>query len=119
MKHDEILKRLEMADNWLHLTDQQRTDVAAVLADDIVPQYVLEIEAATSSTTAPADLITTSAAAELAGVHVNTIRNWADRGYLTPTKLPSGVRRYDANQVKNVTSKPGAEFMQGLGVDPA
>lgn len=66
-------------------------------------------------------LITGTTAASLAGVHPNTIRNWADRGMLTPTVLPSGVRRYNADQVKRATNKgadTGGDFMQGLGVDP-
>lgn len=73
-----------------------------------------------------AQVVTTSSlingqqAAKLAGVHANTIRNWADRGYLTPTVLASGVRRYDADEVKHASGKnTGGDFMQGLGVDPA
>lgn len=59
-------------------------------------------------------------AAALAQVHPNTIRNWADRGLLTPTVLPSGVRRYDSEQIRQVSSSEGgADFLQGLGVDPA
>jgi excisionase family DNA binding protein len=32
-------------------------------------------------------------AAERLGVHVNTVRNWIDKGILPAIKLPSGTRR--------------------------
>jgi hypothetical protein len=44
MNKEQIINRLTMADNWLHLTDRQRGDVAAVLADDEAPDWVREIE---------------------------------------------------------------------------
>jgi excisionase family DNA binding protein len=33
-------------------------------------------------------------AARALGVHENTLRRWADAGYITPVRLPSGVRRF-------------------------
>jgi len=41
-------------------------------------------------------------AARLFGVHENTVRNWIDRGYLQARVLPSGHRRVDAAQVREL-----------------
>lgn len=41
------------------------------------------------------------AAAEL-GVHPNTLRRWADNGTVPVTKLPSGYRRWSAEQIAQI-----------------
>lgn len=38
-------------------------------------------------------------AARALGVHENTLRRWADAGYIKPVKLPSGVRRFRSEDV--------------------
>jgi len=49
------------------------------------------------------ELLRVRAVAERLGVHENTVRNWADKGILTPVRLPgSGFRRFDAGQVERM-----------------
>lgn len=36
------------------------------------------------------------------GVHENTVRRWADRGLIQPVRLPSGVRRFRAEDVERL-----------------
>lgn len=42
----------------------------------------------------PMALMQVREAARALGVHENTLRRWADAGYIKPVKLPSGVRRF-------------------------
>ena len=46
--------------------------------------------------------VTTGEAAELLQVDVSTIMQWADRGYLDATRLPSGHRRITKASVERV-----------------
>lgn len=108
MKRDEIIKRLEQANGWLQLTDQQRADVATLLADEVTQTLIAS------------NTISGAEAATLAGVHPNTIRNWAKLGYLSVERRPSGAPRYRPDEVKRVSDGySGSDFMRGLGVDPA
>jgi excisionase family DNA binding protein len=44
-------------------------------------------------------------AARALGVHENTLRRWADAGYINPVKLPSGVRRFRVEDVVAVRER--------------
>jgi DNA-binding transcriptional MerR regulator len=47
-------------------------------------------------------LIPISRAARMLGVHPNTLRAWADRGLVPVTRLPSGYRRFSAEQIEQI-----------------
>ena len=49
-------------------------------------------------------------AAHTLGVHENTIRRWAEAGYITPVRLPSGVRRFREEDIAALQS----EIFEGL-----
>ena len=49
-----------------------------------------------------AELIQVRQAARALGVHENTIRRWEERGLLRAVRLPSGVRRFRAEDIKAV-----------------
>jgi hypothetical protein len=51
------------------------------------------------------NLIGCRKAAELAGVHENTIRNWANHGLVAYIRLPSGVRRYSHRDIMALMAK--------------
>jgi excisionase family DNA binding protein len=38
-------------------------------------------------------------AASVLGVHENTLRRWAEKGYLKPVVNPSGVRRFRKDEI--------------------
>lgn len=106
------------------LMELNQAETAAIIAES--PKYNVSLTPAPSapynrainSASHYTTMINGRQAAALANVHENTIRNWADKGILNPIRVgPSGVRRYDAAEVKRVTDS-GADFMQGLGVDP-
>lgn len=44
-------------------------------------------------------------AARTLGVHENTLRRWADSGYISAVKFPSGVRRFREEDVVAMKSK--------------
>lgn len=44
-------------------------------------------------------------AAELIGVHPNTVRKWADQGLIPHMRLPSGYRRFRVEDVKTFQRK--------------
>ena len=44
-------------------------------------------------------LLTVAQVADQLGVHVNTVRRWADQGYIEHVKLPSGYRRFTQEAV--------------------
>jgi len=44
-------------------------------------------------------------AARALGVHENTLRRWADAGYIRAVRLPSGVRRFREDDVARVKSQ--------------
>lgn len=39
--------------------------------------------------------VRTKAAADILGIHPNTLRRWEAEGKITSTRLPSGQRRWD------------------------
>ncbi len=47
-----------------------------------------------------AQLMQVRQAAQALGVHENTIRRWEERGLLRAVRLPSGVRRFRAEDVE-------------------
>jgi excisionase family DNA binding protein len=47
-------------------------------------------------------LLTISQAAARIGVHPNTLRAWVDKGLVPATRLPSGYRRFSAEQVEQI-----------------
>lgn len=49
------------------------------------------------------DLFNVNQTAQLLGVHVNTVRNWVDKGLLQSIHLPgSKVRRFTAEEIERV-----------------
>ncbi len=68
-------------------------------------------------------LIGTRAAAEILGVHENTVRNFVKRGWLSPAwVMPSGYKRFDPSEVmalaeaeaawrKHTTAKTNIEIL--------
>jgi excisionase family DNA binding protein len=53
-------------------------------------------------------LVGIAKAAELLGVHPNTLRKWADEGLVQHIRLPSGYRRFDIQDLE--------EFKESLQV---
>lgn len=45
-------------------------------------------------------LLTIGEAAKQLGVSVATLRAWADKGWVTPVKLPSGYRRFTEREIE-------------------
>lgn len=41
-------------------------------------------------------------AANVLGVHENTLRRWAEKGYLKPVVNPSGVRRFRKGDIQQL-----------------
>jgi hypothetical protein len=57
-------------------------------------------------TSTPSDRVTIRKAAELIGVHENTLRKWADRGIIKTLHLPaSGYRRVPTSEVDRVRAE--------------
>ena len=52
-------------------------------------------------------LLTIAQLAERLGVHVNTVRNWANRGLIPHIKLPSGYRRFKPEEVERFAQEMG------------
>jgi excisionase family DNA binding protein len=44
-------------------------------------------------------LLSISDAAKRLGVHINTLRRWADQGEVKAVRLPSGYRRFEPAEV--------------------
>jgi len=44
------------------------------------------------------------------GVHENTIRRWEERGLLQAVRLPSGVRRFRAEDVEAIRAQMFSDF---------
>ncbi len=57
----------------------------------------------------PGELLPIGRAAELIGVHANTLRSWADKGLVPHVKLPSGYRRFTLEQVEEIRRDMGLE----------
>jgi excisionase family DNA binding protein len=47
-------------------------------------------------------LLTISQAAALLGIHQNTLRAWVDKGLVPASRLPSGHRRFSAEQIEQI-----------------
>lgn len=53
------------------------------------------------------------------GVHENTVRNWADRGFLAYMKLPGfGYRRFSRTDVEEVHSEMWSQFAPAKPLNP-
>lgn len=52
----------------------------------------------------PAERITAKEAAEMLGVHPNTVWNYVDHGWLKVTRLPSGTRRLVRSSVEHLAT---------------
>ena len=50
-------------------------------------------------------LLTISEAAKRLGVHVRTLRAWADKGLVPYVKLPSGHRRFDEAEIEKTLDR--------------
>lgn len=82
------------------LTEERLTTVEARLA--LLEARVAELEATASHETEPAvELMSTSEAAELLDVHVNTIKNWIADGKLPAVRIGRSwkVRRSDLDAI--------------------
>ncbi len=55
----------------------------------------------------PRKLLTIEQVARLFGVHQSTIRNWADDGRVPVIRLPSGHRRFDAQEIERIRRETG------------
>ena len=53
------------------------------------------------------DLLSVSAAADLLGVHVDTVRRWTDEGKLPEVRTPGGHRRIPREAVERVLDGAG------------
>lgn len=51
------------------------------------------------ATSTKARLLTIGEAAARLGVHVNTLRRWADNGTIKAVRLPSGYRRFEEAEI--------------------
>lgn len=49
-------------------------------------------------------------AADLLGVHVDTVRRWADTGKLASWRTPGGWRRFDRADVEALRAGPAPEL---------
>lgn len=49
--------------------------------------------------------LTIGEAAELLGVHIDTVRNWEKRGYLIAIKTPGGHRRFLASDIESLSRR--------------
>lgn len=47
-------------------------------------------------------LIKAKAAAEMLGVHTNTLRNWTQAGIINELRTPTGQRRYNLDEVQTL-----------------
>jgi excisionase family DNA binding protein len=56
------------------------------------------------------ELIQVRQAARMLGVHENTIRRWEQRGLLRAARLPSGVRRFRAEDIEAVRASMFSGF---------
>lgn len=57
-----------------------------------------------------AELMQVRQAAKVLGVHENTLRRWEERGLLRAVRLPSGVRRFRADDVDELRRRMFSEF---------
>lgn len=57
-----------------------------------------------------AQLMQVRQAAQALGVHENTIRRWEERGLLRAVRLPSGVRRFRAEDIEALRERMFSGF---------
>lgn len=57
-----------------------------------------------------AQLMQVRQAAQALGVHENTIRRWEQRGLLRAVRLPSGVRRFRAEDIEALRERMFSGF---------
>lgn len=57
-----------------------------------------------------AQLMQVRQAARALGVHENTVRRWEERGLLRAVKLPSGVRRFRAEDIEAMRERMFSGF---------
>lgn len=57
-----------------------------------------------------AQLMQVRQAAQALGVHENTIRRWEQRGLLPAVRLPSGVRRFRAEDIEALRERMFSAF---------
>lgn len=53
------------------------------------------------------NLLSIQEAAEFLNVHVDTLRQWEEQGYLTPHRTPGNHRRYEIEELKELLMKTG------------
>ena len=58
-------------------------------------------------------LLTINEAARRLGVHQNTLRSWADKGPVRHARLPSGHRRFTADEVARQRREMGLDEDDG------
>ena len=49
-------------------------------------------------------LLTVAQVADRLGVSVNTVRRWADQGFIPVARTPTGHRRFDPDQIEAVVA---------------
>ena len=54
----------------------------------------------------PSPQLTTTEAAELLGVHPDTLRGWADEGKIPVWRTPGGQRRFQRSDLENMLRRP-------------
>jgi excisionase family DNA binding protein len=47
-------------------------------------------------------LLSIGEASERLGIHINTLRRWADRGMVRTVRLPSGYRRFEEEEIERM-----------------
>ncbi len=57
--------------------------------------------------------LTISEAARRVGVHANTLRSWADKGLVKAIRLPSGYRRFTAEEIERIRTEMGMDEPEG------
>jgi excisionase family DNA binding protein len=57
----------------------------------------------------PAKLLGIAEAAARLGVHPKTLRAWVDKDLVPAVRLPSGYRRFTADQIEEIKAKMGLE----------
>lgn len=65
-------------------------------------------------TTMQPELMQVRSAARELGVHENTLRRWEEAGLINAVRLPSGVRRFRAEDVSRVREEMYASTNEGV-----
>ncbi len=69
--------------------------------------------------TASRDWLSIREASRLLGVHIGTVREWADAGILTSYRTPGGHRRFTSYDLRNFLSSRLQQSAPGSGSSPA